>query len=101
MPFTRLAGPLVAALLIGLAPAPALAQGAADAYFQFLMGRRLESAGDNQGALAAFQRAAVADPQSAEIQAEIASFHLRRNQRAEAEKAAKAALTLDQDNAEA
>ena len=45
-------------------------------------------------ALAALQRAAAADPSSAEIKAEIAAVHLRRTppNREEGEKAAKAAL---------
>jgi tetratricopeptide (TPR) repeat protein len=92
---------LIVALLGVLVPALAVAQGPADAYFEFLMARRLESEGDNRGALSALERAAAADPKSAEIRAEIASFHLRRNQRSEAEKAALAALALDEGNVEA
>jgi tetratricopeptide (TPR) repeat protein len=92
---------LIVALVTGLVPDLAFAQGPADAYFEFLMARRLESEGDNRGALTALERAAAADPNSAEIRAEIASFHLRRNQRAEAEKAALAALALDDKNVEA
>jgi tetratricopeptide (TPR) repeat protein len=70
-------------------------------YFEFLMARRLEGLGDNDGALAALERAAVADPASAEVRAEIASFQLRRNRRAEAEEAALGALKLDDNNLEA
>ena len=55
----------------------------------------------SKGARAALERAAAADPKSAEVRAEIASLHLRRNERAEAEKAAKAALALDEKNVEA
>ncbi len=91
---------LVMALLAGLQPDLARAQGV-DAYFEFLMARRLESDGDHRGALAALERAAAADPRSAEVRAEIASFHLRRNQRAEAETAARAAIAIEQDNVEA
>src|SRR5688572_13365440 len=72
-----------------------------DGYFDFLMARRLESQGDNAGALAALERAAAADPQAAEVRAEIASFQLRRNQRDPAEKAAREAIALDETNAEA
>jgi tetratricopeptide (TPR) repeat protein len=71
------------------------------AYFEFLMARRLEGMGDHSGALAALERAASADPVSAEVRAEIASFHLRRNRRTEAEQAAEAALKLDTNNLEA
>jgi tetratricopeptide (TPR) repeat protein len=72
-----------------------------DAYFDFLMARRLESQGDQAGALAALERAAAADPTSAEVRAEIASFQLRRNRRTDAETAALQALKLDDANLEA
>src|SRR5262245_23693469 len=72
-----------------------------DAYFEFLQARRLEADGDPKGALAALERAATADPKSAEVRAEIASLHLRRNEQADAEKAAKAALAIDENNVEA
>lgn len=90
---------LVAGFSIAIA-VPLAAQ-SADAYFQFLMARRLEAQGDASGALAALERAAVADPESAEVKAEIASFHLRRDRRDEAEKAARQALVLDGENPEA
>jgi tetratricopeptide (TPR) repeat protein len=89
---------LLGALLVGFLPAPSGAQSVGDAYLSFLMARRLEADGDNSGALAALKRAAAADPASAEIHAEIAGFHLRRNERPEAEAAAKAALSIDADN---
>jgi tetratricopeptide (TPR) repeat protein len=93
---------VVVAFLVGLVPGAGEAQGAAasNAYYEFLMARRLESEGNIQGALAALERAAATDPGAAEIRAEIAAFHLRRNQRPEAEKAAKAALALDEKNVE-
>lgn len=91
---------LVAGLLAAALPSPAAAQ-SADAYFEFLMARRLEAQGDNAGALAALERAAAADPASAEVKAEIASFQLRRNRRSEAEKAAREALALNDNNLEA
>lgn len=72
-----------------------------DAYFEFLMARRYESEGNNQAALAALERASTASPASAEVKAEIAAFHFRRNQRPEAEKAARAALAIDEKNVEA
>jgi tetratricopeptide (TPR) repeat protein len=83
---------------------PALAQttqAQTNAYFDFLAARRLESQGDADGALAALKRAASTDPKSAEVKAEIASFHLRHNQRPEAEDAAKTALAIDEKNVEA
>jgi tetratricopeptide (TPR) repeat protein len=73
----------------------------AEAYFQFLMAQRLEGLGDQTGALAALNRAAAADPKSAGVQAEIAAFHLRRNQRGDAESAALKALALDEGSIEA
>lgn len=85
----------------GLVPTTSTAQPAPDAYYEFLMARRHESAGNNQAALAALERAALALPASAEVKAEIAAFHYRRNQRPEAEKAARAALAIDEKNVEA
>ena len=52
-------------------------------------------------ALAALERAAAADPASAEVRAEIASFQLRRDDRDEAEREALRALRLDDANLEA
>ena len=101
MLFTRRSALVVfAAMLVGT-PSVSLAQAPTDTYYEFLLARRLEADGDVKGARAALERAATADPKSAEIRAEIASLHLRRNERAEAEKAAKAALALDEKNVEA
>ena len=91
---------VAAALFAASVPSAAFAQGA-DPYFEFLMARRLEAAGDTSGALAALTRAAAADKTSAEIRAEIGSFQLRQNRRDEAEKAAREALALAADNLEA
>ncbi len=100
-------------VLLGLSPAAAVAQqNQANPYYEFLQARRLEGEGNNEGALAALQRAAKADPNSAEIKAEIAALHMRRVQivktqaeaeqvRAEADKAAKEALAIDSKNVEA
>jgi len=87
-----------ALLATGLAPGVSSAQGTSDAYLAFLMARRLEADGDNAGALEALKRAAQADPKSAEIRAETAGFHLRHNERTQAEAEAKAALAIDPDN---
>jgi tetratricopeptide (TPR) repeat protein len=81
--------------------AAAAAPQTSSAYFEFLMARRLEAAGDQAGALAALERAAAADPASAEVRAEIAAFQLRRDRRAEAEAAAREALKLNEANLEA
>src|SRR6476469_9742729 len=104
MELTRAAGPfVVAGLLLGLAPSGAIAQSSSgvDAYYEFLVARHLEGEGDNPGALSALQRAAAAEPRSAEVRAELAAFHMRHNQRVEAEKAAREALAIDDDNMEA
>ncbi len=104
MELTRAAGPfVVAGLLLGLAPSGAIAQSSSgvDAYYEFLVARHLEGEGDNPGALAALQRASAAEPRSAEVRAELAAFHMRHNQRVEAEKAAREALAIDDDNMEA
>jgi tetratricopeptide (TPR) repeat protein len=100
MLFTRRSAlAVLAALCIGT-PQSALAQAPADTYYEFLLARRLEADGDVKGARAALDRAAAADPKSAEVRAEIAALHLRRNERNEAEKAAKAALAIDDKNVE-
>lgn len=91
--------PLAAVLLI--ATATSAAAQTSSAYFEFLMARRLEALGDQAGALAALERAATADPKSAEVRAEIAAFQLRRDRRAEAETAAREALKLNDGNLEA
>ena len=91
---------LVVGSLAGSAPR-AFAQADADSYFEFLMARRLEGAGDFAGAQAALDRAVAGAPRSAELRGQIASFYLRRSQPDEAEKAAQAALAIDDDNIEA
>ena len=87
-------------VLLLLTAASAVAQ-TSSAYFEFLMARRLEALGDQAGALAALERAAAADPMSAEVRAEIAAFQLRRDRRNEAEAAAREALKLNEGNLEA
>lgn len=92
---------VVAGVLAGAAPGVVSAQAVDDPYYQFLIARHLMSEGDASGALAALDRAAAADPDSAEVRAEIAMLQYRANKHDEAEKAAKAALALDGNNAEA
>ena len=95
-------------VLLGLSPVGAVAQqnqqqNQPNAYYEFLLARRLQGENDSDRALAALQRAAAADPTSAEIKAEIAALYLGRDPRprAEVEKAAKEALALDPANVEA
>jgi tetratricopeptide (TPR) repeat protein len=99
-----------AALVVLLMGQPAAAQSSsqssppatsAQAYFEFMQARRLESDGDVKGALAALDRAEQLDPKSAEVLAERAALYARQNQGPDAQKAAERALRLDQDNVEA
>ncbi len=105
MPFIRA---LVAAVL--LAPALASAQSApavssrlpsADAYYEFMLARRLESDGDTRGALAALERAQKLDPGSAALHAERAALHARENDGDQARTAAEQALAIEPGNVEA
>jgi tetratricopeptide (TPR) repeat protein len=92
---------LAAGVLLLSAPLPVTGQPGSDPYWEFLNARRLESQGDVKGALAALERAAAADPASAEIRAEIASLHMRQNQFEAAEKAAREALSRSETSIEA
>ena len=88
-------------VLLGLSPAVAVAQQVASTnpYYEFLRARRL-AGDDSQKALEALLRAAAADPTSAEIKAEIADLYTRRDppNRFEAERYAKEALAIDENN---
>ena len=101
MNLRRVTLPLLIAVFLAGVPSSALAQGTTEAYFQFLMARRLEGQGDLKNAEAALERAVEADGRSAEIRAELAAFYLRRSQPEEAEKAAKDALAIDDRSLEA
>jgi len=98
-----------AALVLIITAGPALAQTPAapptdpkaQALYEFMMARRLESSGDAPGALASLERAKKLDPAAGEISAEIAGYYLRQNRTAEAVAAAEQALKLDKDNVEA
>ena len=83
--------PATAGIPAGMTPS-------AEAYYQFLLGRHLESEGNAAGAMAAYTEAARLDPKSAEIRAEIASLHARENRLTEAAAMAEAALKLDERN---
>ncbi|HEY8549421.1 MAG TPA: tetratricopeptide repeat protein [Vicinamibacterales bacterium] len=81
---------------------PAGSAGTPDtAYFEFLRGRHLESQGKLTEALSAYERAAAADPASAQIRAEIAGLYARQSRTDEAIREARRALELDADNVEA
>ncbi|MGE0866419.1 MAG: tetratricopeptide repeat protein [Vicinamibacterales bacterium] len=84
----------------GQAPAPT-EDAKAQAFYEFMMARRFEAAGDTAGAMAALQRAQKLDPGSAEIAAEMAGAHARQNQAQSAVLQANNALKLDADNVEA
>jgi len=104
---TRRATFVVAALLVAPLRAAAQPSGqpaaapSATAYFEFLRGRHLESQGQIAQALDAYRLASEADPASAAIPAEIATLNARANRTEEANKAARHALELDPDNADA
>ncbi|MEZ5284371.1 MAG: tetratricopeptide repeat protein [Vicinamibacterales bacterium] len=93
------------AIAVFLVAWPAAAQPPADpqaqAYYEFMLARRLESDGDAAGALAALTRAQTLDPEAADIPAEMASVHARQNDGAAAKAAAERALALEPDNVEA
>jgi len=104
--------PLLLWLLGATAPAlppaqtpPPASRGAprqpAEAYLQFLLGRRLEAEGDIDGAIAAQRRAADLDPESAEIRAELSGLYARQDQAREAMQWAEAALAIDAGSEEA
>ena len=66
---------------------PALAQTTAapddpkaQAFYEFMMARRLDASGDAAGSMAALRRAQQLDPDSAEIAAEMAGAHARQDQ---------------------
>ena len=82
-------------------PTPSTPSRLAEAYYQFLLGRYEESEGEIDAAIKAYQQAALLDPGSAEIQAELASVYARQNRARDAVAAAEAALKLDPENVEA
>jgi tetratricopeptide (TPR) repeat protein len=82
-------------------PPAAAADSRAQAYFEFLIARRLEAQGDTTAALEALKRALALDAKSAELHAEMAGFYARQNKAAEAVEAAERALAIDPNNLEA
>jgi tetratricopeptide (TPR) repeat protein len=73
----------------------------AEAYYQFMLGRRLDDEGETDGAVAAFRRALELDPASAEIYAELAALFARQGRAEEAIASAEASLKVDPDHIEA
>ena len=73
----------------------------AQAFYEFLMARRLEAGGDTAGAMAALQRAQKLDPGSAGIAAEMAGAFARQEQYPSAIRQADQALSIDPSNEEA
>lgn len=99
---------LTALLLATAAPAiagqPAQATATAepeDAGYFFLLARHLESAGQVDGAVKAYQRAIALDPGSAELLAELAGLYARQDEALAAVTNAEAALARDDSNHEA
>jgi tetratricopeptide (TPR) repeat protein len=82
-------------------PVPAASTSVAEAYNQYLVGRRLEREDDVDGAIAAFKRASTLDPAAAEPQAELAALYMRQNRISDAITAAEKALKVDAANREA
>jgi tetratricopeptide (TPR) repeat protein len=73
----------------------------AEAYYQFVLGRRLADQGDVDGAIAAFTRAIKSDPASAEPLAELAELYARQSRVREAIESAEAAIKISPDHSEA
>ena len=96
--------PILVLLLLTCAP-PAAAQPAAaaagDAGYYFLLGRRHESMGDVDKAVAAYKQALTLAPNSAELRAELAGLYARQDRAVEAIDTAEEALRRDPDNREA
>jgi Flp pilus assembly protein TadD len=101
MRITHVAFIAVGAALCLALPRAALAQTSAEAYYDFLLARHLEGAGDPKAAQTALEKAVAADPKSPEVRAELAGFFLRRDAADDAERVAKEALQLDDENSEA
>ena len=96
--------PILVLMLLTCA-APAAAQPAAatagDAGYYFLLGRRHESMGDVDKAVAAYKQALTLAPNSAELRAELAGLYARQDRAVEAIDTAEEALSKDPDNREA
>ena len=83
------------------APASTPRQQKADAYYQFILAQQLESSGDVDGAIAAYEKARQLDPESAEIPAQLASLYMHQSRLQQAISTAEAALKIDAANRDA
>jgi tetratricopeptide (TPR) repeat protein len=82
----------------GARPTQKAADPLAEAYYQFVLGRRLEDEGDVDGAIAALTRAIKLDPASAELLTELAELYARASRVREAIESAEAAITISPGN---
>jgi tetratricopeptide (TPR) repeat protein len=73
----------------------------AEAYRQFLLAQRYESAKDVDNAVAAYERAMAADPKAGAIPAALADLQMRANRLADAVKTATHAIEVEPGNREA
>ena len=89
----------LSASLVAQRPPRPLSQ--AEAYYEFVLGRHLESEGAIDEAIAAYERARALDPRSAELPAELAGLYARQGRFAEARTVAEAAQANDASNEEA
>jgi len=80
---------------------PPRASSQPEAYYEFLLGRHLESEGAVEEAIAAHERARRLDAGSAEPPAELASLYARQGRFDEARTLAEAALAMEPSNIEA
>ena len=80
---------------------PKVSSAPPEAYYQFILGRRLESDGDIDRAIAAHREAARLDPSSAEVRAELAGLYARQGRVADAITEARRALAIDGTSYEA
>ena len=83
------------------AAAPKTADPVAEAYYQFVLGRRLAEDGDVEGAAKAFTRALELDPASADIPAEVAELYAREGRVRDAVEWGERALRQDPDHTDA
>ena len=105
--FMRRLGILVVLLTVS-APVPGFGQpestgapvadGRAQSYRLFMLGRHLEGRGDLDAAIRAYREAADLDPDSGEILGELASLYARRNEPDEAIRVATEAVGREPDN---
>ncbi len=102
----RLIRVAIVALIATVSAADASASGPSNenlsaAYYQFLLGRHSEDAGEIDKAIAAYREAARLDPASADVRAELAALFARQGRLPDATAEARAALEIDPKNIQA